>query len=293
MTSAPLVSIIVLTYNHSSYIEKCVTSLLNQKTDFDFEIVLGEDGSTDGTREKCIEIAKNNPSIKLILQDRANVIYINGAPTGRYNFMTCYASTRGKYVAWCEGDDFWESTDKLQKQVDILEQNPLASGSFHDTFFCDYQDVKTGLFRENLLAIMNLADTISSSSPFHTSSFMVRKSSLELPNFMWSVMSSDMAVFALAASKGPLLKVENVWSAYRKHDAGMTNVAVLKASYHQLRIEMLSTLSNYLGGASKEKFDEVIQKHQSAIQKAKEWEKPKSLTSRVLNRARRIFPKKK
>ena len=102
----------------------CLDGILMQKTDFPYEIIIGEDGSTDGTREICIEYANKYPNlIRLFLRDRnvshltnkdGNDIMLNG------KFQKLHA--RGKYYAPCEGDDYWTDPYKLQKQVDFLEQ---------------------------------------------------------------------------------------------------------------------------------------------------------------------------
>lgn len=122
----PLVSVTVITYHHALYIKQCLDGILMQKVDFPYEIIIGEDGSTDGTKEICIEYAKKYPDkIRLFNRDRSlsqfktddgKVVRFNGL----WNIMSC----RGKYVAYCEGDDYWIDSYKLQKQVDILEQNP-------------------------------------------------------------------------------------------------------------------------------------------------------------------------
>lgn len=117
-------SVVVTAYNHEKYIAQCLDSIINQKTSFPFEIILGEDESSDGTREICKEYAKNYPQIiKLFLRSRKDVIFINGKPSGRFNFLECLKECKGEYVALCEGDDFWIDEYKLQKQVDFLDQN--------------------------------------------------------------------------------------------------------------------------------------------------------------------------
>src|SRR5689334_382568 len=84
----PLVSAIVLTYQHAPYISQCLESILMQQTNFPFEIIVGEDESSDGTREICEKFAENYPDkIRLFLRSRKDVIYYNGSPTGRYNFL--------------------------------------------------------------------------------------------------------------------------------------------------------------------------------------------------------------
>ena len=125
--SAPLkpkVSVCVQTYQHVNYIKECLNGILMQKTNFEFEILLGEDDSSDGTREICIDYAKSYPDkIRLFIHHRENNIKIGGQPTGRFNFLYNLYSSQGKYIALCEGDDYWTDPLKLQKQVDFLEKN--------------------------------------------------------------------------------------------------------------------------------------------------------------------------
>ncbi len=123
-----MVSVCVQTYQHKGYIKQCLDGILMQQTNFPYEIILGEDESTDGTREICIEYAEKYPDkIKLFLRCRKDVIYINGNATGRFNFMENLKACKGKYTALCEGDDYWTDPLKLQKQVDFLEANPEYS----------------------------------------------------------------------------------------------------------------------------------------------------------------------
>lgn len=124
MPPPPLVSICVITYNHKDYIKDCLNGILMQQCNFDYEILLGDDDSNDGTREICIEYAKKFPEkFRLFLHHRENNIKINGKPTGRFNIMYNFYKARGKYIALCEGDDYWTDPLKLQKQVDFLEAN--------------------------------------------------------------------------------------------------------------------------------------------------------------------------
>lgn len=112
----PIVSVKTLTYNHAPYIEKCIEGILMQKTNFIYELVIGEDCSTDETRAICKRYAeKYSDVIKLVLSDK-NV----GATE---NSKRTYAECQGKYIAFCEGDDYWTDPYKLQKQVDFLEAN--------------------------------------------------------------------------------------------------------------------------------------------------------------------------
>lgn len=132
MLDEPLVSVAVVTFNHKDYIKKCLDGILEQQTRFPFEIILGEDQSIDGTREICQDYANKYPDkIRLFLRNREDVIYINGNPTGRFNFIENLKQCKGKYIALCEGDDYWTDPLKLQKQVDLLEANPQWVACHH------------------------------------------------------------------------------------------------------------------------------------------------------------------
>lgn len=122
----PLVSVTVTTYQHANYIRECLEGILMQQTNFSYEIIIGEDGSVDGTQEICKEYAERNPNkIRLFIRDRRLSQYIDSTgKVTRFNGIWNRMSSRGKYIAWCEGDDFWNDPLKLQKQVDYLESHP-------------------------------------------------------------------------------------------------------------------------------------------------------------------------
>lgn len=111
----PLVSVHMLTYNHEEFITEAINGVLNQECNFDFELVIGEDFSTDKTRELCSNYAKQYSFIRLLPSSRNLGLIEN-------SFRTLDAC-RGKYIAFCEGDDYWIDSRKLQKQVDFLENN--------------------------------------------------------------------------------------------------------------------------------------------------------------------------
>ena len=118
----PLLSVLLITYNHEAYIRQCLDSVLSQRVDFDYEIVVGEDCSTDRTRDILNEYKSAHPDkIRLLYRSRNF-----GRPT--LNVYETAGSCRGRYVATLEGDDYWTDEYKLQKAVDFLESNPSYSG---------------------------------------------------------------------------------------------------------------------------------------------------------------------
>ena len=139
-TLEPLVSVTVATYQHAPYIKDCLNGILMQKTSFPFEIILGEDDSTDGTREICKEYAEKYPhKIRLFLRDKKLSLLSdeNGDLITRFNSYWNRLSARGKYIAWCDGDDYWLDPNKLQKQIDFLEEHEEFVITFHDSIIVD------------------------------------------------------------------------------------------------------------------------------------------------------------
>ena len=113
----PLVSVHMITYNHEPYIAQAIEGMLMQETDFPIELVIGEDCSTDRTREIVMEYKRKHPDIIRVITSDKNV----GA---NQNSRRTQKACRGKYIAFCEGDDYWHHPGKLQKQVDFLENHP-------------------------------------------------------------------------------------------------------------------------------------------------------------------------
>ena len=118
----PIVSVHMITYNHEPYIRQAIEGVMMQKTDFEFELVIGEDASTDKTREICFEYQKRYPGSIRVLWWHENLRKI-GHPAGG-NSARVMAHCRGEFIAFCEGDDYWIDPLKLQKQVDVMRKYP-------------------------------------------------------------------------------------------------------------------------------------------------------------------------
>lgn len=122
----PIISIVVLAYNLEKYIDHCIESLVNQQCNQAYEIVIGEDFSTDETSNICLQWQEKYPDLIRVLIRPANL----GMSA---NFADTVKATKGKYIAFCEGDDFWIDGNKLQLQYDYLEAN-LSVGLVHTNF---------------------------------------------------------------------------------------------------------------------------------------------------------------
>lgn len=118
------VSIIVLTYNHERYIRQALDSILRQKTDFTYEVLIGDDASTDDTPEILKEYAEEYPHIFKLFLNKENA-------GGSKNAWNLFSHAKGRYIANLEGDDYWCTVIKLQTQIKFLEENPEYIGCTH------------------------------------------------------------------------------------------------------------------------------------------------------------------
>ncbi len=223
----PLVSVCVQTYQHRRYIEQCLNSILRQKTDFPFEIVLGEDESRDGTREICLEYAKKYAHIiRCYLRSRKDVIYVDGMPTGRFNGLSNIRSARGRYIALCEGDDYWTDSSKLQKQVVYLEKHPEYAMCFHNRIKVDQsgKPIENSELPEEMKRPLTQEDIAMSKYPVPpTATVMYRKSCLPkcLPTWAMRMPLLDRALAILATRSGDAGYLDFIGSVYRIHSGGV------------------------------------------------------------------------
>jgi glycosyltransferase involved in cell wall biosynthesis len=221
----PLVSVCVQTYNHVDYIKQCLDGILFQKTTFEFEILLGEDDSIDGTRELCVDYAKRYPDkIRLFLHHRENNIKIGGQPTGRFNFLYNLHSSKGEYIALCEGDDYWTDPLKLQKQVDFLEGNPEYVVCCHNAKIINE---KGNLIQDKKLPKL-IQDRDYSSLELQKGAFLLTLTMVfrnvleEYPKNFSKVLNGDTFLISLLGGYGKGRYVEDIeLAAYRVHSGGI------------------------------------------------------------------------
>src|SRR5262245_56053444 len=119
------VSVFLATYNHERFIEQAIRSVLMQRVNFDYEILVREDASTDGTARIVEQLQAEHP-------DRVRALLRTKNIGMHRNFIEVYHACTGEYIAYLDGDDYWTSADKLQKQVDYLEEHRDCSICFHN-----------------------------------------------------------------------------------------------------------------------------------------------------------------
>ncbi len=222
---SPVVSICIVTYQHARFIARAIEGALIQQTDFPVEILIGEDESTDGTRETCQAYAQRFPErIKLFLRHRSEVVLIDGLPRGGFNLRMTMGSATGEFIALCEGDDHWTDPEKLQRQVDYLRANPDCVGCFHDTQLMDGSDtiLNESYFQsgQEKFSQADVLSTLLSREP--TCSLMFRRSAFTEPLPEWyQRRPSDLYLDLLLTQQGSLGFLRRNMGVYRKHASGI------------------------------------------------------------------------
>jgi glycosyltransferase involved in cell wall biosynthesis len=218
----PLVSISCITYNHAPFIRECLDGFLMQKTNFEFEIIIHDDASTDGTKEIILEYASKYPQIIFPHLQTENQ-YSKGVTIIAPNFN--YPRCNGKYIAFCEGDDYWIDERKLQKQIDFLESNPEFTMCFHSSrVIQQVKDVKKDFppieDREYQTDELFLKWLIPSAS------IVFRKNVLDERIKSKKLVGGDRVLSLLCADKGKIMGISDVMSAYRIHSGGISFVRI-------------------------------------------------------------------
>src|SRR5690606_17349075 len=193
----PKVTVACITFNHAPYILKCLEGIFMQVCDFDFEVIIHDDCSTDGTQDIIKEYVRPyKDKVRLILQD------VNQYSRGKkplIDFILPVA--RGKYIAFCEGDDYWIDINKLQKQVDLLERDPSLSFCSHsvNTVDSDGKIVKENLMTEKI-DYYSATEIISGFFP--TLSLMFKNLPLNYTDELKKAFNGDAVLTSLLAIHG-------------------------------------------------------------------------------------------
>ena len=214
-----MISVLMITYNHEQYIQQAIEGVLMQQCDFPYEVVIGEDFSTDSTREICEQFAKQYANILRLLPTERNLGMMP-------NFIRTWQACTGNYIALCEGDDYWTDPYKLQKQVDFLESNPTFIFVFHDAYFLN-QKTNERRLRIDTKKIDNVVDlkSVILEKNITTASLVYRNilDNKSIPDWFIKIMNGDYGLCVLLAEKGPGWYFPDAMSVYRVHDGGVWN----------------------------------------------------------------------
>lgn len=220
------VSIRLMTYNHEAYIEEALKGINNQRTNFEFEAVVGDDFSTDNTLQKIknYRITNSNLKLRILERTKGDDYDKKRQEKGRlYNFVNILEHCKGTYIALLDGDDYWTDPLKLQKQVDFLEAHPGYAICFH----------RANVQRED--GSMYLHSVPESKTPYYTytdllqqynfittASVVFRKpDAFILPAWFFKIPFGDMGLYYLLSKNRKIACIEDCMSVYRIHTQGV------------------------------------------------------------------------
>lgn len=248
-------SVVLITYNHEPYVAQAIESVLSQRTTFDFELLISEDYSTDRTREIVQSFAERHPDrIRLLLSPRNlndNTVVSRGV-----------TAARGDYVALLDGDDYWTSPEKLEKQVRLLDERPDCAICFHnvqvvyeDSDEPDHPfhigDATTRLSAPVPKPTSQLDDLVKGNF-IQTCSVMLRAAALGgIPDWYAGLPVGDWPLYVLYAQHGDIAYIDDTMAAYRVHAGGWWSAGL--SHYRKLEevhglLEIYDLLDRHLDG---------------------------------------------
>lgn len=219
--AVPVVTVRCITYNHANFIRDAIEGFLMQETTFPLEIIIHDDASTDGTADIIREYEAMYPQLFRTMLQKENQ-YSKGLESWARVRKRCNELVRGEFIAVCEGDDYWTSPHKLQRQVEALESNPEVSLCYH---------------RHEVLCVdSNRPKQLSRNQPVECLAELLGNSGVQMATMVWrhaalrstpawmdEVVYGDIPLQLMLADSGSLIFFPNVWSVYRKHAGGMSS----------------------------------------------------------------------
>jgi glycosyltransferase involved in cell wall biosynthesis len=249
----PLISVCLITYNHENYISEAIEGALKQKTNFNFEIVIGEDCSKDKTSEIVLAYQKKYPEIIKLFSQKTNI----GAMRNAYEYTL--PNCEGKYIAFLEGDDYWTDPLKLQKQVDFLENHVEYSMCFHNSFILLNNKIQKSKYA-NLDTDRDITiNELLKSNMIPTASCMFKnKFDANFYNKVLNLkLASDWFLHIYNGERGKIRYMNETMSLYRSHDQGLWSSLNLDETI-RFRISTILEINKALDYKYEEEFKNTL-----------------------------------
>lgn len=210
-STTPLVSVAMLTFNHERFIRQAVESVLCQKTDFELEIVISDDRSTDATPEILRELQAGSAG-------RIRLLHHDSRLGVNRNLLETLKACQGNYIALLEGDDFWLGNEKLAAQITFLESHPECSAVHHNVFLqVDDDAASRTLMHKASPGSMSLREMLRTNY-VATCSVVFRNVFPDgLPEWLLEVAMPDWCLHVLNAKRGQFGYIDQPWAVYRQH----------------------------------------------------------------------------
>ncbi|WP_257984515.1 glycosyltransferase family 2 protein [Neobacillus cucumis] len=261
-----LVSISCTTYNHEDYVTDAIESFLMQKTNFDFEILIHDDASTDGTSSIIKEFEEKYPDIIKPIYQTENQ-HLKGIKASGINVKRA----KGKYLAVCEGDDYWTDPYKLQKQVDYMESHPECSLCVHAGYVVSASNKEIQRYsRPNKINKIYTAEEIIEfgGGLFLTNSMLYRTElDRNRPGFFEKAPVGDYPLAINLALQGTVYYMDELMSAYRVGDSGSWTVSSFSTIDNKIKhFDQISIMLNRINQYTNLQYQHVITRTKKRIQ---------------------------
>jgi hypothetical protein len=210
------VTVAMVTYNQAQFVAQAIDSVLMQRTNFSFELLIADDGSTDGSAAIIEGYAAEHPERIRVLRSPQN-----RGKWGNFNYADALFGCRGEYAAFLDGDDYWTDQTKLQTQADLLDAHPDCSGVFHRVQLVDGAGSEIGLYpgADDARSFYSFADLVEGNAIAWSSAMyrLIRP----LPAWPFELFCLDWAIHLLHAARGPVARIDRTMGAYRRHGGGV------------------------------------------------------------------------
>ena len=255
--TTPMVAVYMICYNCEAYIAQAIEGVLNQQADFAIKLFIGDDASTDGTSSICKMYQARFPQHIELLLHPANIGAVNNA---KAVYEACLSSG-ARYIAMCEGDDYWTDPLKLQKQVNLLEANPQFALCFHEIMQLQEDTKEIKEFYSYTKELYNTSDVIRLGTFIATPSIVFKAEYLQFPSWYFRTSFGDTALILMISLGGDIILIREKMGVYRKHEKGMS--LQMEADQVQLALETIKLL-HYFNLHTQLKFDKPIQETNTA-----------------------------
>lgn len=212
-TPTPVVSVVCVTYNQEAFIAETLDSFLMQQVTFPMEIIVADDASTDKTPEIIAQYAQDHPDIIRPILRSKNIGVLA-------NFLETMRSAKGRYIALCEGDDYWTDKNKLQKQVRFMDDHPDYSICFHpvEVLFDDGSQ-ESSIYPDTTKETTFTVKRLLTNNFMQTNSVMYRRQDYSME--VEGVMPVDWYLHLYHAQFGKIGFIHDIMSVYRRHEGGI------------------------------------------------------------------------
>ena len=255
----PLVSVIILTYNHENYIGQALDGVLVQKVNFPYEIIVSNDCSTDRTAEVIDDYVSKVEGVKELTNERIRVYHHKQNMGLTKNHCWTVKQAKGKYIAYCDGDDYWIDEYKLQRQIDYMESHPTCSMCYHNVI------VETEANKYPFISLMKPKgfigiEEIVSRWAIPTSAVVYRRDMIEgQEEIVIKYPNEDYAVEIFMKSKGDCYYDSVISAVYRRHAASVSagmNANAMRM--HENIIRLLEDAKHWFPEENHRCFEEAI-----------------------------------